>query len=242
MGEMPSLTKTTRVIVTGDRDDWSSVSSRGIQWKSVPVLRYERLPVKPALLETQSAKPAEWIVFTSPRAVQFWSETLLAHGYEFPVETRVACLGEKTAEVAAADGFTVDFRPREPGTDGFLAEFGRGERPPATVLIPAAEGGRPKLKEHLKARGFDVIWIPLYRTSTREDAADFLTGEELESADAIVFTSPSSVDAWLTHFEIPDRARIIAIGGFTGRHLETKGIMRPSLLPEGDFGRIAEVL
>ncbi len=242
MAKAPTLTKTTRVIVTGDREDWNAVSARGIQWKSVPVLRYERLPVKEALLETQSVKPAEWIIFTSPRAVQFWSETLLAHGYEFPVETRVACLGEKTAEVAAADGFTVDFSPREPGTDGFLEEFERGERSQATVLIPAAEGGRPKLKEHLRSRGFDVVWIPLYRTLTRDDAADFLTAAELEAADAIVFTSPSSVDAWLTHFAIPDRARIIAIGGFTGRHLESRGILRPSLLPEGDFARIGEVL
>ncbi len=245
MAETPTLQKTTRVIVTGDRDDWNALPGSAIQWKSVPVLRYERLPVKDTLLENLSLRPAEWIIFTSPRAVAFWTETLLAHGAEFPVETRVACLGEKTAEVAAADGFTVDFSPKEPGTDGFLEAFEGGERASgagARILIPAAEGGRSKLKEHLKRRGYAVDWFPLYRTLTREDAADFLTEAELLEADAIVFTSPSSVDAFMSHFEVPDHARIIAIGGFTGRHLESRGVQRPHLLPEGDFRRISEVL
>src|SRR4051812_5678316 len=106
--------KSYRVIVTGDRDDWTPAEVGGptIHFKSVPVLEYERLPVKEELLERlMDQKPVEWIIFTSPRSVRFWSETLLEKGYELPVETRVACLGERTSQVAGEDGYTVDFCP-----------------------------------------------------------------------------------------------------------------------------------
>jgi len=236
--------KTYRVIVTGDRDDWAPVNSEGIglEWKSIPVLRYERLSVKPDILERLSNKPVEWIIFTSPRAVRFWSETLLESGYELPVETRVACVGDRTSEAAEADGYSVDFKPREPGTDGFLDEFETRTRTGMTFLIPAAEGGRPKLKDRLRQLGCEVTWIPLYRTSARDDLSADLSEQDLANANAIVFTSPSSVDAVLEQFALPDSIQVLAIGGFTGRHLETKGFVRPRLLPGGDFSRIAEVL
>ncbi len=237
--------KVFEVIVTGDRDDWTSLASGSeasrIVWKSVPVLQYERLSIKPELLERLSHKPSDWIIYTSPRAVRFWSETLMENGYDLPVETRVACLGKRTAEVAAEDGFTVDFCPAEPGTDGFLEGFERIVTW-GSVLIPAAEGGRTKLKDRLSRLGFEVTWVPLYRTVPRTDVGQFLTTHDLAKADAIVFTSPSSVDALLDQFQLPDSLRVLAIGGFTGRHLEDRGFVRPSLLPNGDFSRITEIL
>lgn len=239
--------KAFRVIVTGDRDDWNMVAPADggpeVEWQSVPVLQYERLPVPADLMDRLSLKPVEWIIFTSPRSVRFWSETLLESGYELPVETRVACLGDRTAQVASEDGFTVDFSPKEPGTDGFLEEFEAGTRAVhQSVLIPAAEGGRPKLKERLSQLGFEVTWLPLYRTMPREDIAESLSAEDLQKADAIVFTSPSSVDAIMEQVQVPPDIRVLAIGGFTGHHLEKKGFVRPRLLPNGDFSRIGEVL
>ncbi len=242
------MPKTYRVLVTGDRDDWSptpcSGASGSVEWKSVPVLQYERLPIKAGLLDQLSAKPAEWIVFTSPRAVRFWAELLLETGNELPPETQVACLGERTASVAAEDGFSVDFRPREPGTEGFLEEFERGNRLSSkpSILIPAAEGGRTKIKDRLRQLGCEVTALALYRTLPKTGLGDTLTEDELGNSDAIVFTSPSSVDALLACFRLPESLQVIAIGGFTGRHLEGLGYVRPKQLPNGDFSRIGEVL
>jgi uroporphyrinogen-III synthase len=236
--------KTYRVLVTGERDDWTSLenpsTAKHIEWKSIPVLQYERLLIPESLLERLSQKPFEWIVFTSPRAVRFWSETLLEGGYDLPVETRVACLGERTAEFAEEDGYSVDFQPKEPGTDGFLEEFEKNR--PGSVLIPASEIGRTKLRDRLKQLGFEVAWVPLYRTFARPSLADCLSSEDLAQSDAILFTSPSSVDSVLDQFSLPDSIQVLAIGGFTGRHLESRGFVRPRLLPNGDFSRIAEVL
>lgn len=231
-----------RVWVTGDREDWEKQEIPAhIECKSLPVLEYERLPVKPELLERLSVKPADWIIFTSPRSVTFWVQTLLAAGWELPVETRVACMGSKTAEAANEVGFTVDFEPREPGTDGFLDEFEQQHRG-GSVIIPAAEGGRPKLRDRLKKLGFEVTWIPLYRTLPRQDLAETLMAEPLGDADAIVFTSPSSVDAVLDLVDLPENLQVLAIGSFTGHHLEQRGFVRPRLLPQGDFTKLGEVL
>ena len=49
-------------------------------------------------------KPFDWIIFTSVRAVRFWSDFLLEQGIDFPIETQVACIGETTAHAAEMDG------------------------------------------------------------------------------------------------------------------------------------------
>jgi uroporphyrinogen-III synthase len=57
----------------------------------------------------------------------------------------------------------------------------------------------------------------------------------------ILFTSPSSVEAFTSCFKIPRDMRVGSIGRFTAEHLVRKGI-RPHLLPNGDFERIGEIL
>jgi uroporphyrinogen-III synthase len=230
-----------QVLVTGEREDWGPMGAEPIEWKSLPVLRFERLSVSTDFLEHISRKPPEWIVFSSPRAAAFWSETLLATGYELPAETRVACLGNRTAQAAEESGFDVDFAPHEPGTEGFLKAFERTARP-SSVLIPAAEGGRRRLGDRLRELGFEVNWFSLYRTLPRTDVAAQWIQLGAASARAIVFTSPSSVDAVLDVCELPPAMKVIAIGAFTGQHLEKRGFLRPPLLPSGDFSRIQEVL
>ncbi len=230
-----------QVLVTGEREDWGPLGTESIDWKSLSVLRFERILVTNEFLEQIARKPPEWVVFSSPRAAAFWSETLLATGYELPVETRVACVGSRTALAAEESGFDVDFTAREPGTEGFLESFEKTARP-TTVLIPAAEGGRRRLGERLRELGFEVQWFSLYRTLPRTDIAAQWARLEATAAQAIVFTSPSSVDAVLDVCELPPAMKVIAIGAFTAQHLEQRGFVRPSLLPSGDFSRIREVL
>lgn len=230
-----------QILVTGERDDWGPLGEEPIEWKSIAVLSFERILVSTEFLEQISRKPPEWIIFSSPRAAAFWSETLLSTGYELPVETRVACIGSRTAVAAEESGFDVDFTAREPGTEGFLESFEKTARP-SSVLIPAAEGGRRRLAEQLREWGFEVNWFSLYRTLPRTDIAEQWAQVRGSEAQAIVFTSPSSVDAVLDVCELPPEMKVVAIGAFTGKHLEQRGFVRPSLLPSGDFSRIREVL
>jgi uroporphyrinogen-III synthase len=211
----------------------------------LPVLRFEKLPVDPGVIEKLVKKPVDWILFTSTRSVRFWAETLMEKGVDFPAETQVACIGEHTAQIADQDGFTADFYPSEPGSEKFLEEFesrleNGSEKP--SVFIPMAEGGRTTIRDRLRALGCEVNTLPIYRTLAREDASKQMTQEEISRAALVLFTSPSSVDAFMKNFALPPAEKIASLGNFTAEHLKTCGIANPKVLPEGDFQRIEEVI
>lgn len=239
-----------KILVTGERDGVGAFPTAlpdgtPIEWSTLPVLAFERLPVAPDLVERLILKPAEWAIFTSSRSVQFWTEELLAAGWDFPLETRVACIGSRTADAAAEVGLTPDFVPARPGTEGFLAEFEpmikrKPVRP--TVFLPMAEGGRPTLEARLKKLGCEVLRLPLYRTRTLEDLSERMTQERLNSYTLILFTSPSSVDALMHNFALTPEVSLAAIGTFTADYLQNQGLGARKVLPDGDFARIAEVL
>ena len=165
-------------------------------------------------------------------------------GIDFPLETQVACIGEKTAEVANLDGFTPDFYPTEPGSEKFLEEFehllsNNSVKP--RVLMPMAKAGRPMIAQRLKELGCNVVTIPLYETLPREDIGRTITQEELKKSSMIVFTSPSSVDAFISHFRIPEDVLVASIGKFTSDYLTGKGVEN-QIVPCGDFERVGELL
>ena len=240
-----------RILVTGEHEDFQSrcpsalPSGEPLEWVQIPVLEFQRLPVPEGIVERLIHKPVDWIIFTSSRAVSFWSEVLMEQGLDFPLETQVACIGEHTAEIASRDGFTTDFFPTEPGTEKFLEEFedllsNNSVKP--SIFIPMAEGGRTTLRDRLKSQGCEVISISLYRSLPRTDIAKTLSKEELEKASLILFTSPSSCDALLKAHQIPSHVKVASLGRYTASHLLNKGFIDQKMLPDGDFHRIAEVL
>lgn len=245
------MDKKVKVLVTGENRDLEenipvpqTSSEISIQWVQWPVLEYKRIEVAKDLLNKVIEKPFEWIIFTSPRAVHFWTETLVEAAIDFPLETQVACIGESTSETASGDGYTPDFYPTEPGSEKFLEEFEdlvstNAQRP--TVLIPMAEGGRLKIAERLSELGCQVTVTPLYRTQSRAELSSTVPGGNLDDISAVVFTSPSSVEAVLSAVKIPQNAKVIAIGSFTQEHLKKRGY-ESRLLPGSSFERIGEVL
>lgn len=243
--------KNIKIVVTGEnRDLEENIPNSNLdpevlfQWVQWPVLEFKKLSVNPAVLTQVSEKPFEWIIFTSPRAVRFWTETMVEAGLDFPLETQVACIGESTSEVAGEDGYTPDFYPTEPGSEKFLEEFEdliSNNTLKPTVLIPMAEGGRLKIAERLAELGCSVTVIPLYRTQTRENLAQSIPGGSLEGVEVIVITSPSSAEAVLSVASLPKNTQVVAIGTFTQEFLNKKGI-ESKLLPGSSFERIGEVL
>lgn len=243
--------KSIRIVVTGEGDDLDrklptelGYNGLPLEWITVPVLKFEKLKVDEDSVKAQLSPPPDWIIFTSTRAVRFWSELLLQIGADFPLETQVACIGEKTAEAANQDGFTPDFYPTEPGSEKFLEEFedlisNNSIKP--RVLMPTAEGGRTMIPERLKELGCTVTTIPLYRTLAREDVGRVVSQEEIGRSSMIVFTSPSSVDAFIKNFSIPEDILVASLGKFTSDHLAGRGIEN-RIVPAGDFERVGELL
>jgi len=240
-----------RIIVTGEHNDsgnrYPAVDNQGntLLWQEVPVLNFERLPVEENFLNSMGDKPFDWIIFTSVRAVRFFSELLMESGIDFPIETQVACIGETTSHAAEMDGYTPDFFPTEPGSEKFLEEFedllsNRAEKP--RILIPAALGGRTTISDRLKELGCEVARLAIYKTLPRTDIEGHLSQKDLEEAALVLFTSPSSVDAVGGLFNIHPNVKVGSMGQFTREHLEKKGVSEVLILPEGDFQKVGEIL
>ncbi len=239
--------KPLRILVTGERNHGvlpRNVGSQAVEWTELPVLNFTRIPVAAETLKRLSDTPTDWIFFTSPRAVRFWMETWLESGVDFPTETHVGCIGQATAEAAAQDGFPADFCPEEAGSESFLQEFelviaAQARKP--SVVIPLAQGGRLLIAQRLSELGCHVEVITLYRSEAKTDLLHNFSQTELEKMDGVLFTSPSSVEAFLSHFQIPEKAKVFAIGSFTQGALLKLGYPQVKIIPASDINRISEV-
>lgn len=156
----------------------------------------------------------DWVAFTSATAVD-----MLFRGVRDARSfggTKVAAVGEATASRLRARGI-------EPDVIGTAGGAALGEviaGPPSCVLLPQAEGARPELADTLRARGFDVEELALYRTVAAP--LDEAARAALATVDAVVFASPSAISAWQNHGLDPP-AVAICIGPTTAAAAQAQG-------------------
>lgn len=237
-----------RVVVTGNSEDLLSrlpnEQELGFQvtWEQLPLLSFEPLEVDPKILSQLSRGDFGWVVFPSERSVKFFSLQLIQAGMELPANTRVACMGEQTANVARLDGYDPDFIPAQTGTEGFLEEFrGVGTQHSGRLLIVGAEEGRRTLDSVLAEWGLSVERISVYRTLPAKDISTLVGRSKLEQADCLLFTSPSSVGAFVSVRAIPSHVKLACLGNYTAHYLQDLGFT-PKILSGGSFENIGEIL
>jgi uroporphyrinogen-III synthase len=223
-----------KVVVTGEREGLPKnlvVRGEAVEILQLEVLRYEEVEVDPSQRAALFAAPPDWIVFTSPRAVDIWKTAIGG----LPKGSRLAAIGRATGEKLGA---AAAFVPRQSGSESFFDEFRakepvRGKR----FLFPGAEQGRTYLPERLAEEGGEVERLVLYRSVAKED------GDPCpKDAAAVVFTSPSSVEALLARGPLPSGAALVSMGKFTSDCLRKKGMSRFKEIPGGDLARLGEVL
>jgi uroporphyrinogen-III synthase len=108
--------------------------------------------------------------------------------------------------------------------EGLLAVF---PRPPVDdggrVLVAQAEAARPVLVEGLRAAGWEVASVVAYRTVPVVPSPEQL--EAVATADAVLFTSGSTVDALVQVAGASGMAgRVVAIGPVTAEAAERHGL------------------
>lgn len=172
----------------------------------------------------------DWLILTSANAVRAIAGRGVALGVgldRFP-SSKVAAVGEATAEAARAAGFAVAFVPEayvaERLVDG-LADRARGKK----ILLARAAVARDVIPDALRAAGAVVDVVDAYRNVMPEAAPGLLRRALAEGIDAATFTSSSSV----THLAEAARAAgvawpmagvpAISIGPITSRTLREIG-------------------
>ncbi len=134
----------------------------------------------------------DWVVFTSANGV----DRLLANVRDARAfgSARVAAVGPGTAGALAARGVVADLVPATSVAEALVESF-----PPCSgagrALLPQAASARTVLAEGLRARGWLVDVAEAYRTVPARPSAEALAAAA--RADAIAFTSSSTVTAWL---------------------------------------------
>ncbi|HEX7131054.1 MAG TPA: uroporphyrinogen-III C-methyltransferase, partial [Iamia sp.] len=191
-----------RVIVTRTRMQASELSRAlgelGAEPLEIPVIAIEPPSDGGTALRAAVAAiaSATWLVLTSPNGV--------AHTFAHIPDTRalggvrVAAIGPGTADALSRFRVRPDLVPARFVAEALLDAF---PDPPAgggRVVIARAEEAREVLPEGLRRRGWDVDVVPAYRTVPAP--VDVVARHDVDTADAITFTSSSTVSRFVEAF------------------------------------------
>ena len=132
----------------------------------------------------------DWVAFTSVNAVeQVFAGIGDARAFG---AARVAAVGPGTAAALATRGIVADLVPPSAVAEALVEAFPAGA---GRVLLPQAAAARPVLADGLRDKGWTVEVVEAYRTVPARPGDDALAAAA--KADAIAFTSSSTVTAWL---------------------------------------------
>jgi uroporphyrinogen III methyltransferase/synthase len=223
-----------RIVVTRATSQAGSLTERlvaaGAEVLEMPATKIER--VDPAALREAITRLADykWVIFTSQNAVDIFWHSLR----EVQLDVRalagkkVAAIGPMTAAALLERGLKPDLLP-----DRFVAEAllealrERGDVRGARVLYAAATGARETLVEGLESLGAIVDRVPLY-TSVPDGAGAAAIREKLLAgeADAVTFTSASSVNAFVDAVGADAATRVpaVTIGPVTTAAARARGL------------------
>ncbi len=170
-----------------------------------------------------------WAVFTSANAVERFFAHLAAVDKDARAlyGLRVAAVGPATARALEAHGIVPDFVPDEHVGEGVLEGLCvRGVAEGTRVLLPRALEAREVLPDRLRERGARVDVVPAYQTVTGPGDAWVLERLRAGEADAVTFTSPSTVRGFLRLAADVDVRRLVVavIGPIAARAAREAGL------------------
>lgn len=179
------------------------LGERGAEVIEVPAIEIsaakDTAPLDSAL---QGLDRYDWIVFTSPNAVNAVLGRLLVLGLHPQLGAagpRLASVGPATTSALgkAFPSDRVSVEAEEAFRAGGLAERFRSERlAGARVLLPASSRARDELAEALAAQGARVDQVVAYETVEPADLAERVRRCVDAGFDLVAFASPSAVSAF----------------------------------------------
>lgn len=204
-----------RVVVTRTRTQASQLS-RALRRLGADPLEVPVIEIGPPTDDGAALTAAvhgigsyDWVVFTSPNGV----DRTFAHVPDTRVlgGVEVAAIGPGTAAALARYRVQADLVPERYVAEALLDAF---PDPPAAggrVLLARAEEARPVLPEGLRARGWEVEVAAAYRTTAAPHTDG--TRAEMSHADAVTFTSSSTVSRFVAAFGVDSVPPVVACIG-----------------------------
>ncbi|MGH9165094.1 MAG: uroporphyrinogen-III C-methyltransferase [Acidimicrobiales bacterium] len=217
-----------RVVVTRAGDQASALAQRlraqGAETLEIPTIAVVDPADGGAALGRAATGLAgfDWVVFTSVNAVERML-ALVRDGRDFG-SARLAAIGPSTAEALARRCLIADLVPERAVAESLLDALLAAGPASARALLPRAATAREYLPDGLRAAGWEVEVVPAYRT----EAAPLSTAaaQEAGDADAICFTSASTVDGWVAAAGVDATPPVVAcIGPVTAEAAARHGLV-----------------
>lgn len=190
--------------------------------KHVPII--ETTPIaydsKLILSMLQNLNEITHFIFTSKTTVRYFLETLDFHNLSSSIfkAKHVIAIGEATQGVLKEQGVDSSI-PKVATQEGIIAYLEALDLEKSYVCIPRSSLARGVLDTYLQKRQISFFAFSLYETRMRSIAENI----NLDNFDEIIFTSPSTVDAFFAQFKsISKKNSLRCIGPITKKHLEKK--------------------
>ena len=212
-----------RIVITRPAEKGRRLADRLRSLGAVPIefptVRIE--PAEPGPLDAalRALDTFDWIVFTSANGVEAALDRLGAAGKDARElgRRKVAAIGPVTAAALRERGVEPALVPGEYVAEAILAALGdvKGKR----FLLPRADIAREALAAGLRERGAAVTEVTAYRTVGAGGPPPDLSG-----ADAVTFTSSSTVRHFLASGAAVGGAKVVCIGPVTARTARELGL------------------
>jgi uroporphyrinogen-III synthase len=211
------------------RDLVDALERSGATALEVPLTR----PVDPAdggaALRAAAADVSDnaWVVLTSVTAVDRFVGAL--RDARALGSVLVAAVGPATADALRRAGVEPDLVPADHSARGLVEAFPEpGRSDGRRVLFPAADLAPGTIGEGLAGKGWDVQRVEAYRTVARRVPEPALL-DRVAAADALTFTAPSAVQAFLALRTAAGRplappAHVVCIGATTAAAARAAGL------------------
>nr|WP_283251143.1 uroporphyrinogen-III C-methyltransferase [Rhabdothermincola salaria] len=192
----------TTVLVTRPRHQASSLARRlrhlGADALEVPTIEIVDPSDEGAALRDAAGRvhEYEWVVLTSPNGAARFCD-VLRDGRDL-AGVKLAAIGPGTADALAARNLVADLVPERFVAESLLEAFPLPPSGGGRVLLARAAVARDVLPDGLASLGWDVDVVEAYRTVPAAVSPD--QREAVARADAVTFTSSSTVDRFLAAY------------------------------------------
>lgn len=173
----------------------------------------------------------DWMVFTSVNGAKYFLQRLNAAGLDARAlaNLKIAAIGKTTAARLADFGLLPNLVPEDESSAGLLEEFKKLDINGKNFILPQAEVSSKVLPQGLTEAGATVDAVSVYKTVEIEPAS-----VEMDFIDIIVFTSGSTVKAFIKKFgAVPDHIKAYCLGPPTLNTAKENNI-NAELIPKND--------
>ncbi|SFD58476.1 uroporphyrinogen-III synthase [Lentibacillus persicus] len=237
---MASPLKGKKVLITREKAQANELAHKVEQHKGVP----EQIPLLTITCHHNQASAAQmqeeaykWVFFTSANGVHCFFSMLRKYDFSKDIlsEANFAVVGRKTGRALEGYGYYASFVPEtydaETMTREFFQHYDVLEEP---VLLVRGNWSRDTLPRWLEGLGVRYSIVEVYQTGYNYTMKDTLNAKLAQNElDALTFTSPSSVNAFVEMAEtsIAPDIPIVCIGTTTADQASELGLAN-LLVPE----------